>query len=68
MECGPISVWEGQSHIERIEVNWLGGETEIFTDLEVDQSITIVEGTSQTTQKPLETTSSSLPTGTNGSE
>lgn len=53
-------------YVDRIEIQWLGGKAETLTGIDVDQLLTIEEGTSPS--PPPETTSSSLPTGTNGSE
>ncbi|MGD8500706.1 MAG: CRTAC1 family protein [Phycisphaerales bacterium] len=30
--------------IDRIEIRWIGGNTDVFFDVEVDQSVTLVEG------------------------
>lgn len=36
------------TRIDRIEVNWLGGDKDVLTDVEVDQLLTILEGSSTT--------------------
>jgi hypothetical protein len=30
--------------IDRIEIHWIGGKTDVFSDIEVDQFVTLVEG------------------------
>jgi hypothetical protein len=31
--------------LQHVEVQWLGGRTELFSNLPVDQRVTLVEGT-----------------------
>ena len=56
------------SHVDRIEIQWLGGEAETLTGLDVDQLHTIEEDVSPSTEKPQNAASSSISAGTNGSE
>jgi hypothetical protein len=38
--------------VDRIEVSWIGGSTEVFENIEVDQLVTLVEGTGTVGDKP----------------
>jgi hypothetical protein len=37
--------------VDRIEVSWIGGGTDVFEDIAVDQLITLTEGGSKTISK-----------------
>ena len=34
-------------HVDRIEVRWIGGGTDVFTDVRADQRVLLIEGTGQ---------------------
>lgn len=35
---------DSQTKVDSIEVRWIGGDTEVFKDIEVDQHVTLIEG------------------------
>jgi hypothetical protein len=41
----------GRDKIDRVEVRWIGGSTDVFENVAVDQLITLTEGSSKTGSK-----------------